>query len=28
MMQACMDLIYTQEYYSWKLPKDWHIVLK
>ena len=28
MMQACMDLIYTQEYYSWKLPQDWHIVLK
>ena len=27
MMQACMDLIYTQEYYSWKLPEDWHIVL-
>jgi len=27
MMQACMDLIYTQEYYSWKLPKDWHIIL-
>jgi MoxR-like ATPase len=28
MIQACMDLIYTQEYYSWKLPQDWHIVLK
>lgn len=28
MMQAVMDLIYTQEYYSWKLPEDWHIVLK
>ena len=27
MMQACMDLIYTQEYYSWKLPQDWHIIL-
>ena len=27
MMQACMDLIYTQEYYSWKLPEDWTIVL-
>lgn len=27
MMQAVMDLIYTQEYYSWTLPKDWHICL-
>jgi len=27
MMQACMDLIYTQEYYSWKLPEDWTIIL-
>lgn len=27
MIQACMDLIYTQEYYSWKLPQDWHIIL-
>jgi len=27
MMQAVMDLIYTQEYYSWKLPEDWHVCL-
>jgi hypothetical protein len=27
MMQAVMDLIYTQEYYSWKLPEDWQIIL-
>lgn len=27
MMQAVMDLIYTQEYYSWKLPEDWHVIL-
>jgi hypothetical protein len=26
-LQACMDLIDRQEYISWKLPKDWHIVL-
>ena len=26
-LQACMTLIETQEYISWKLPKDWHIVL-
>lgn len=27
MIQACMDLINTQEYISWKLPKDWTIIL-
>jgi hypothetical protein len=27
MIQACMDLINTQEYISWKLPKDWSIIL-
>jgi hypothetical protein len=26
-LQACMDLINTQEYISWKLPKDWSIIL-
>jgi hypothetical protein len=26
-LQACMDLINTQEYISWKLPKDWTIIL-
>jgi len=26
-LQACMDLIDRQEYISWKLPTDWHIVL-
>lgn len=26
-IQACMDLINTQEYISWKLPKDWTIIL-
>ena len=26
-MQACMTLIETQSYASWKLPKDWHIIL-
>lgn len=26
-LQACMELIDRQEYISWKLPKDWHIVL-
>jgi hypothetical protein len=26
-LQACMDLIDRQEYISWKLPKDWHIIL-
>lgn len=25
--QACMELIDRQEYISWKLPKDWHIIL-
>ncbi len=25
-LQACMDLIDRQEYISWKLPKDWHIM--
>jgi hypothetical protein len=25
--QACMELIDRQEYISWKLPKNWHIVL-
>jgi len=27
MIQACMDIIDQQEYVSWKLPKDWHIIL-
>ena len=26
-IQAVMDLIDRQEYVSWKLPKDWHIIL-
>lgn len=26
-IQATMDLINDQEYISWKLPKDWHIIL-
>jgi len=26
-IQACMELIDRQEYISWKLPKNWHIVL-
>ncbi len=26
-IQACMELIDRQEYISWKLPKDWHIML-
>lgn len=26
-LQACMDLIDRQEYISWKLPSDWHIIL-
>lgn len=26
-IQAIMELIDRQTYYSWKLPKDWHIVL-
>jgi hypothetical protein len=26
-LQACMELIDRQKYYSWELPKDWHIVL-
>jgi len=26
-LQATMELIDRQEYISWKLPKDWHIVL-
>ena len=26
-MQATMELIDRQEYISWKLPKNWHIVL-
>ena len=26
-MQATMELIDRQEYVSWKLPKDWHIIL-
>jgi nucleoside-triphosphatase THEP1 len=25
--QACMELIDRQEYISWKLPKNWHIIL-
>lgn len=27
LLQATMELIDRQEYISWKLPKDWHIVL-
>lgn len=26
-LQACMELIDRQEYISWKLPKNWHILL-
>ena len=26
-IQAIMELIDRQTYYSWKLPKDWHIIL-
>jgi hypothetical protein len=26
-IQACMELVDRQEYISWKLPKDWHIIL-
>ena len=26
-MQACMELIDKQEYVSWRLPKNWHVVL-
>ena len=26
-IQACMTLIETQTYISWKLPEDWHIIL-
>lgn len=26
-IQACMELIDRQTYISWKLPKDWHIIL-
>jgi len=26
-MQATMELIDRQEYISWKLPKNWHIIL-
>lgn len=26
-LQAVMELISRQEYISWKLPKDWHIIL-
>jgi hypothetical protein len=26
-LQACMELIDRQKYYSWSLPKDWHIIL-
>ena len=26
-LQACMELIDRQEYISWKLPKNWHIIL-
>jgi hypothetical protein len=26
-LQACMELIDRQQYISWSLPKDWHIVL-
>jgi hypothetical protein len=26
-LQACMELIDKQEYISWKLPKNWHVVL-
>ncbi len=26
-IQACMEICDRQEYISWKLPKDWHIIL-
>lgn len=26
-MQAAMEIIDRQEYISWKLPKDWHVIL-
>jgi len=26
-MQACMELIDKQEYVSWRLPRNWHVVL-
>jgi MoxR-like ATPase len=26
-IQACMELIDKQEYISWKLPKNWHVIL-
>lgn len=26
-MQACMEIIDRQEYISWRLPKNWHVVL-
>ena len=26
-LQACMELIDKQEYISWKLPKNWHVIL-
>ncbi|MBK7819401.1 MAG: hypothetical protein IPJ60_19070 [Sphingobacteriaceae bacterium] len=26
-IQAVMELVDRQEYISWKLPKDWHIIL-
>jgi|688.fasta_scaffold05035_8 hypothetical protein len=26
-MQACMEIIDRQEYISWKLPKNWHVIL-
>jgi len=26
-MQACMELIDKQEYVSWRLPKNWHVIL-
>jgi hypothetical protein len=26
-MQACMEVLDRQEYISWKLPKNWHVIL-
>ena len=26
-IQACMELVDRQQYISWTLPKDWHIIL-
>ena len=26
-MQACMELIDKQEYVSWRLPRNWHVIL-